>query len=191
MKWITRVSHVVLLRGIKIWASFVSSTSLTLSKEASIRSNSVHNTRKSAARHLQGKSIILVTFSTTKRNKENESDHRQDSFFPLAMPSYVNLNALKPAAKRFVREMTPPLPRNSVLLQPTPHQYFLSLPKGTIPPNVRIQNYLVGDKALWTGVTVEERYGGKKQKNDHKESRQGPGREGRKWGGLKWAVRER
>ena len=65
------------------------------------------------------------------------------------------------------------------------------MPKSQIPPNVRIQNYIVDHRSLWQGMNVVEKRGGRTTKDYGKEWREGKGREARKMGGIKWAVRER
>ncbi|WWC62364.1 uncharacterized protein I303_104960 [Kwoniella dejecticola CBS 10117] len=52
------------------------------------------------------------------------------------------------------------------------------------PGNLRVQEWVDG-RGRWTGISQRERLGGKKAVNF------GVEREGRRWGGLKWALRER
>ena len=106
------------------------------------------------------------------------------------MPQYVNLNTLKSAHQAFVRPLTAPMPRSAVGLTPSPHQFYLSLPKDQIPPNVRVQNF-IDNRSMWTGINKVDKFGGRKTKDEGKDWREGAGRQARKRGGLKWALRER
>ena len=83
-----------------------------------------------------------------------------------------------------------PLTPNPLPPKPTPSDHLLSLPAHRLPPNIRVQEW-VDDRAHWSGVSTVERLGGKRTKDSGKVSRIGAGREARKLGGLKWALRER
>jgi hypothetical protein len=107
------------------------------------------------------------------------------------MTRYIKLAALAPQQAKYIFPLTPPQPRNHVLLKPSPHQHFLALPKEEIPPNVRIQSYVSSHKKLWEGVDEVDKRGGLKTKDDGKVSRIGRGRSARAKGGLYWATRER
>jgi hypothetical protein len=109
------------------------------------------------------------------------------------MPQYINVNALKQASQTLVRPLAAPLPRSAALLTPTPHQFYLTLKPEQIPPNVRIQGYIERPGVV-QGLTRVDKYGGRKTKDhgkDEKLWRTGAGRQGRRSGGLLWALREK
>ena len=102
------------------------------------------------------------------------------------MPRYLSISSLPPSLIRYIRPLTAPVP----LTRPSPTEHLLSLPPTTLPLNLRVQEW-VDDRKHWTGVGTVERLGGRKTKDHGKVGRLGKGREARKLGGLKWALRER
>ncbi|WWC70579.1 uncharacterized protein I206_104530 [Kwoniella pini CBS 10737] len=98
------------------------------------------------------------------------------------MPRYIPRSSLPPQLLSHVRQLnaipiTKPL---SQLPSPSDHLLFRS----DKPNNLRIQEWVDG-RGRWNGISQRERLGGKKSVNF------GVEREGRRWGGLKWALRER
>ena len=106
------------------------------------------------------------------------------------MPRYISLSSLPQAFNHCIRPLQPPPDPNPLVRYPNPSQHLLALPPGSLPPNLRVQEW-VDDKRHWEGVGQVDRLGGRKTKDDGKTWRVGKGREARKLGGLKWALRER
>ncbi|KAK6908374.1 hypothetical protein I204_06359 [Kwoniella mangroviensis CBS 8886] len=98
------------------------------------------------------------------------------------MPRYIPLSTLPGPLLPHVRQLSinPIIKPLSQL--PTPSDHLLANPNK--PGNLRVQTWVDG-RGRWNGVSQRERLGGKKSVNF------GVEREGRRWGGLKWALRER
>ncbi|WVR06216.1 hypothetical protein IAU60_003246 [Kwoniella sp. DSM 27419] len=100
------------------------------------------------------------------------------------MPRYISLSTLPPQLRPHLRPLSA-IPLTSPLRQlPSPSEQLLSIPQEMRPPNLRVQEYVDG-RGRWANVGQRERLGGKR------DDTWGVERRGRKWGGLKWALRER
>lgn len=106
------------------------------------------------------------------------------------MPRYLTLSALPPTLTHYIRPLRPPPEPNPLKRNPTPTDILLSLPPGRLPPNVRIQEW-IDDRQRWNGVGTVDRLGGRRKKDGSGLAKSERGREARKLGGLKWALRER
>lgn len=102
------------------------------------------------------------------------------------MPRYLSLLTLPGQYKHYIRPLTAAPDPNPLTRNPTPSDRLFSLPPEKLPPNIRVQDW-VDDRNHWRGVGTVARLGGKKRKDLPGI----PGREARKLGGLKWALRER
>lgn len=99
------------------------------------------------------------------------------------MPRYIPLSLVPAQLRPHIRTL-PAIPLVNPLRQlPSPSDQLLSA-KEKLPSNVRVQDWVDG-RGRWTGISERERLGGKKG------VRTGVERNGRRWGGLKWALRER
>ncbi|WWC88837.1 uncharacterized protein L201_003752 [Kwoniella dendrophila CBS 6074] len=98
------------------------------------------------------------------------------------MPRYIPTSTLPSSLIPHIRQLkiSPIIKPLSQL--PTPSDILAVNPNK--PNNLRVQEWIDG-RGRWNGISQRERLGGKKSVNF------GVERQGRKWGGLKWALRER
>ncbi|WWD18326.1 hypothetical protein CI109_102776 [Kwoniella shandongensis] len=99
------------------------------------------------------------------------------------MPRFIPLSTLPPQLRPHVRPLVANPLVNPLRQSPTPSDHLLAK-ASELPPNLRVQDWVDG-RGRWQGISQRERLGGKKGPNF------GVEREGRRWGGLKWALRER
>ncbi|WVQ80570.1 hypothetical protein IAT38_002675 [Cryptococcus sp. DSM 104549] len=102
------------------------------------------------------------------------------------MPRYIPLASLPSHLRPALRPITA-TPFNPALKShlPSPTDILLQHKAAAeLPANVRVQEF-VDDRHRWSGIGTRERLGGKKLAGIKFEKM------GRKWGGLKWALRER
>ncbi|WVO13690.1 hypothetical protein L204_101311 [Cryptococcus depauperatus] len=98
------------------------------------------------------------------------------------MPRYIPLSLLPSQTRAGVRILSSTPLVNPLRQLPSPSTMLLS--RNDLPPNVRVQEWVDG-RGRWFGVSQRDRLGGKKRVNTGLEAK------GRRWGGLKWAMRER
>ncbi|WRT67618.1 uncharacterized protein IL334_004590 [Kwoniella shivajii] len=98
------------------------------------------------------------------------------------MPRYIPLSTLPSPLVPHLRPLSA-FPITKPLSQlPSPSDHLLVHPNK--PSNLRVQEWVDG-RGRWNGVSQRDRIGGKKSVNF------GVERDGRRFGGLKWALRER